>query len=95
MLRSTVEYFKNKILKRKVAYSRVFDVDNVFTKEVLKDLAKFCRAHDTTFSADPRLHAVLEGRREVWLRIQEYLQLDLDDIYELHRILETKQEGPR
>lgn len=42
---------------------------------VLLDLAQFCRANDTCFHADARLHAVLEGRREVWLRIQKHLNL--------------------
>jgi hypothetical protein len=42
---------------------------------VLKDLAKFCRAHETTFHTDPHIAALMEGRREVWLRIQQYLQL--------------------
>lgn len=42
----------------------------------MRDLAKFCRANDTTFHSDPRLHAVLEGRREVFLRIIKHLKLD-------------------
>jgi hypothetical protein len=42
---------------------------------VLIDLAKFCRANETCFHTDARLHAVLEGRREVWLRIQQHLHL--------------------
>jgi hypothetical protein len=53
---------------------------------VLEDLAKFCRAHETTFNPDSRLNAVLEGRREVWLRIQNYLELSLDEIYDLHNV---------
>ncbi len=51
---------------------------------VLIDLAKFCRANDTCFNEDARLHAVLEGRREVWLRIQKYLNLTPDQLYALH-----------
>lgn len=45
-------------------------------EDVLADLAKFCRATESTFHSDPRAHAVAEGRREVWLRIQHHLQLD-------------------
>jgi hypothetical protein len=44
-------------------------------KAVLADLAAFCRARETTFHPDARLHAVLEGRREVWLRIAKYMNL--------------------
>jgi hypothetical protein len=45
-------------------------------EEVLEDLAKFCRATESTFHPDPRAHAVAEGRREVWLRICSHLHLD-------------------
>lgn len=44
-------------------------------EEVLKDLAKFCRADRSCFNADPRIHGVLEGRREVFLRIKQHLNL--------------------
>ncbi len=50
---------------------------------VLRDLAQFCRANATTFHEDPRVHAVLEGRREVWLRIQQHLQLDDEKLWKL------------
>ena len=63
-----------------------FDKNNLFTKDVLTDLAKFCRAHETTFNKDDRMHAVLEGRREVWLRIQNYLKLSTDELYQIHHI---------
>ncbi len=43
--------------------------------EVLLDLAEFCRANESCFHEDPRMHAALEGRREVWLRIQEHIHL--------------------
>ena len=47
---------------------------------VLEDLAWFCRADQTTFHPDPRVHALMEGRREVWLRIKEYLDLSPEDL---------------
>jgi hypothetical protein len=71
---------------RIVSYNNVFSKENQFTKPVLEDLARFCRANETSFHADPRIHAVLEGRREVWLRIQEYLNLSPDEIMALHKI---------
>lgn len=52
--------------------------------EVLIDLAKFCRAAETCYHDDPRKHAVLEGRREVWLRIQDHLNLSSEQLYALY-----------
>jgi hypothetical protein len=55
------------------AYGIAFGQDVV--KPVLDDLARFCRAKESTFKPDAREHAVLEGRREVWLRIQRHLEM--------------------
>lgn len=88
MLRAFVSTYRMIIQSRMVAYNRVFDAKNQYTKVVLLDLSKFCRAHESTFHKDPRLHAMLEGRREVWLKIQEYLQLTEQEIYDLHKIKE-------
>jgi hypothetical protein len=52
-------------------------------QQVLADLAPFCRAAETCFHGDPRIHAALEGRREVWLRIQNFVHLTEDDILQL------------
>ena len=68
--------------RRKYAYVRTFM--NPPGQEVLEDLAKFCRAAETCFNPDPRIHAVLEGRREVWLRIQRHLQLTDEQLFALH-----------
>lgn len=51
---------------------------------VLKDLARFCRAHESTFQTDPRAHALAEGRREVWLRLQNHLKLSPDELWALY-----------
>lgn len=71
-------YLKN----RQAAYHGVFITPS--GDKVLEDLAKFCRAHESTFHADERMSAVLEGRREVWLRIQHHLQLSDVDIWKLY-----------
>lgn len=52
-------------------------------RQVLADLAPFCRAAATCFDADPRVHAALEGRREVWLRIANFVNLPIEDILQL------------
>lgn len=66
---------------RKTAYVQIFGTGPA-VDAVLKDLDKFCRASESCFHADPRLHAVLEGRREVWLRIQDYLKLSPEQLWE-------------
>ena len=53
-------------------------------KSVLKDLARFCRANASTFHEDARLHAVAEGRREVWLRIANHLNMTPDELWKLY-----------
>ena len=79
-----LERLRQFIFKRQHAYLQVFNPDNVYRDTVLKDLAKFCRANDSSFHVDPRAHAMLEGRREVFLRIQRYLQLTPDEIWSFH-----------
>lgn len=68
---------------RKTSYQLTFN-EGVHAKLVLKDLARFCRANDTTFLPDARAHAVLEGRREVWLRIQKYINLSPEELLDLY-----------
>ncbi len=47
---------------------------------VLADLGRFCRAMEPCWSEDQRHHARLEGRREVWLRIQAELNLPEEEL---------------
>jgi plasmid maintenance system antidote protein VapI len=75
---------KELLSNRKRSYKNTFNLESKSSVEVLEDLAAFCRANETTFQADPRLHAVLEGRREVWLRIQHHLQLKDEDLWKLY-----------
>ena len=69
---------------RKTAYQQVFNPENQHTKRVLKDLARFCRASESTFKEDARHHAILEGRREVFLRISRYLNLTPDELWKYY-----------
>ena len=68
--------------RRKGAYQRVFS--SPAGNDVLIDLAQFCRANVTTFDPDPRIHAAMEGRREVWLRITQHLNLSSEQLYKLY-----------
>jgi hypothetical protein len=67
---------------RRYAYQTTFK--GPLAEVVLKDLARFCRAHESTFHVDPRAHAMAEGRREVWLRLQNHLNLTTDELWELY-----------
>ena len=66
-----------------LAYKRVFR--SPAGQLVLHDLARFCRAFDTCFHEDARKHAAAEGRREVWLRITNMIDVKLDDLFKLRR----------
>ncbi len=74
---------------RKRSYLTTFG--NPIGQNVLRDLAKFCRAHETTFHSDPRVHAALEGRREVFLRIANHMNLSTDELYHLYGGLTQEQ----
>lgn len=67
---------------RQAAYQRAFAGRGTAgdVALVMADLARFCRAGHSTFHADARTHALLEGRREVWLRIRDQLDLRLDEL---------------
>lgn len=74
------------LLQRRIAYNQIFDRNNRFTEVVLADLANFCRANQSTFNTDPSVQALLEGRREVWLRIQHHLKLTEEEMWDLYAI---------
>lgn len=69
--------------ERKTAYGLCF-VKGAASSIALEDLNKFCRGDMPTFHADARQHARLEGRREVWLRIQQYLHLSPEELLNLY-----------
>lgn len=77
---------------RQQAFNQVFSLEGQHTKRVLEDLAKFCRAEESTFHPDARVHAVIEGRREVWLRIQRHLNLSPEELFEYYLGKEAKDE---
>lgn len=68
--------------RRKLWYRQTFLTES--GKDMLSDLAKFCRANDTTFHPDPHIRCQLDGRREVWLRIQNHLKLTDDELFEIY-----------
>jgi hypothetical protein len=83
VIQELLDAIKRAIAGRRVAYRQVFRSPN--GERVLADLARFCRANVTTMHPDARAHALAEGRREVWLHIQEQLQLTEDELWTLYR----------
>jgi hypothetical protein len=77
-----IDRARNYLARRRTAYVKTFQ--GPFGEEVLADLAKFCRANQSTFHADPRVHAVAEGRREVFLRISQHLNLTDEQLWRLY-----------
>jgi hypothetical protein len=67
---------------RRYAYQKTFNGPPA--EIVLKDLARFCRAHHSTFNPNDRAHVLAEGRREVWLRLQHHLKLTPDQLWDLY-----------
>ena len=76
-----IDKIKDFISGRAYAYRKTFDCPH--GDKVLRDLATFCRAHNTTAHKDDKVTYLQEGRREVWLRIQQHLNLDDEQLWEL------------
>ena len=77
--------FRNRLQRRRAAYREfVLDQRGEATKAtaiVMADLIRFCRARTSTVTVshgriDPIAMGVAEGRREVFNRIQSYINLD-------------------
>lgn len=79
-----IERAKEHLRGRTLAYRRIFLDHGTDTDTVLADLQKFCRGNVSTFHADPRLHALMEGRREVFLRISHHLRLTDTELWAIY-----------
>lgn len=84
MISELVQRTKEFLFSRRTAYCRVFSVENRDAQLVLRDIFKFCRVFEPTFHPDPRISALMEGRKEVALRIQHHLHLDDDTLWALY-----------
>lgn len=68
------------------SYRAVFAPEGVIDRDhevVLADLRDFGFANKTTFDADPYVAARRQGRREMWLRISQHLNLDEERVQKL------------
>lgn len=71
------------LARRARAYQLTFNGVGA-SKVVLADLARFCRASQSTAHRDPYMAARFDGRREVWLRISEHLHLPPEELFKLY-----------
>lgn len=68
--------------EKKRSYQLTFEATQPANVEVLEDLARFCRATEScVIPGDHDRTLILEGRREVWLRISEWLNLTPEQLY--------------
>ena len=78
------------LLARGQAYKRCFDGEDA--ESVLSDLERFCHANTTTHvDGDSHGTSQLEGRRQVWLRIQGYRNLSDQQVGEIVEVAETDE----
>ncbi len=70
---------QNELVKR--AYCVAFGSPD--GKRVLMDLIAYCHGRKTTFDPNDRVHAFNDGKREVLMRIAEFTNLSLEEIYQL------------
>jgi hypothetical protein len=77
------DFIKNK----EWAFRKVFGSENgelnEASKIALADLRYFCNGTKSNFNTDALEMARMEGRREVFMRIMNYLNCDFSKIYEL------------
>ena len=73
---------KDGLSQRQQAYRAVFEGPH--GDMVKRDLARYCRAFKSTFNPNPHIASKLDGRREVYLRILEHLELSDEELWALY-----------
>lgn len=89
-MNAIIDKLRSLLFRRKQDYCLTFS--GPVADRVLADLAKFCRGRESTFHEDARLHAVLEGRREVWLRITNHLDLTNEQLARIYNLVEESKK---
>lgn len=94
-----LEKIRDVVLRKRQAYRAIFMPTGEMSRPaniVLTDLRRFCRASVSTVvvsptsgTVDPYASFVAEGRREVWNRIAQNLNLSDAD---LHRLIDNAEE---
>lgn len=76
-----VERLKRFLWNRQYNYKLTFQSPP--GKEVLKDLARFCRATKSVYYPNSDLTQQAIGRHDVWLRIANHMNMTADELYRL------------
>lgn len=80
------------IIKKIVqSYKACFDHPNA--KHCLLEIANFCNARGSCYRDNQLEMARMNGRREVWLLIQERLNFDLNKLNEMQKEIEKGIEN--
>lgn len=85
MLKEQYDKVLSYLRNRKKSYQLTFKFENPAGRMVLEDLASFCRANEScVMPGDHDRTLLLEGRREVWLRLQQHLNLSPEQLSQLY-----------
>lgn len=90
MLLWSLRFLRGGEVRRAVLYRIVFTADGetlrLAANHVLADLRDYAFARSSAFDPDPIIMARRQGRRDVWLRISNYLNLDEATVQQLMEI---------
>lgn len=73
------------LLKRMRAYKRKFVKGDPDSDIITADLSEYCGFLDTTYKGDEKKMLIMEGRRQVFLRIFGHTNLDANDVHHMQR----------
>lgn len=79
-MKVNLQHAKDIIRSTQLAYIKMFSTLEPEKLIVLNDLKRFCRIDRSTFHPDARVHAALEGRREVSQRILDFTTLTTEEL---------------
>jgi|TARA_R110000822_G_scaffold185437_3_gene324588 hypothetical protein len=85
-----IEEIRHFLRLRGQSYRKTFE--GVHGERVLEDLARFCRAHSSTFHTDPRVEGIMQGRREVWLRLAHHLNMSEEQLWNYYNPGEIRSD---
>lgn len=83
MAQKILEQLHNLLLRRRGQYQATFGDDT--GAFVLGDLFHICNAGSTTYRGNPNDMLIAEGKRQVWLHIQNMIRGTDDEMYALAR----------
>ena len=82
MEETQIEAQRRLVREKQTDYQLTFQTSQPSNVKVLEDLAEFCRANEScVVPGDRDKTLILEGRREVWLRISQMLGLAPDEAF--------------